>query len=56
LAARERQSQQLVMQEKTITNQEKNLAYLRELPLAQHQLSEVEIALVFPAKSLNSGE
>jgi hypothetical protein len=48
LAARERQAQQLSMQEKTITNQEKNLAYLRELLLSQHQLSEVEIALVFP--------
>jgi hypothetical protein len=52
LAARERQSQQLLMQEQTIINQDKNLDYLRELLLTQHQLSEVEIMLVFPEETI----
>jgi hypothetical protein len=51
VAARERQSQQLLMQEQTITNQDKNLDYLRELLLSQHRLSEVEITLAFPEET-----
>jgi hypothetical protein len=54
IAARQRQADELVAQQETITIQEKNLAYLRELLLTQHQLSEVEIGLTFPQDRMSA--
>lgn len=43
-----RQAEQLAMQQLTIDNQERQLAYSRELLLLQHEISEITVTLEFP--------
>lgn len=47
-AASIRQSEQLAMQEQTIDNQERQLRYSQKLLLLQHQVSALDVSLVFP--------
>jgi len=50
--ASQRQAEQVKIQRETIQKQEQSLAYLRQVLLQQHQISELEMTLSFPEQTL----